>query len=247
MTLMESRAVAEYAGWRVTTPLLQLLPKGDGHPVLVLPGFGTADRSTIRLRLLLRSLGYRSYGWRLGANIGPTPEVVDGLRDRVAHIRSTNNDQRVSIIGWSLGGIYARLLARENPTHVRQVITMGSPFRMTPGDRSAVSALWDSVSHLHQETFFEPLLNPDRSPLMVPATSIYTRTDGIVSWQYCLDKKGPLAENVEVCGSHSGLGFNTAVGFVVADRLAQAEGEWKRFRPPLAALAAYPRPARQRV
>ncbi len=247
MTFLESRAVAEYAGWRMSMPLLQRLPKGDGHPVLVLPGFTAADRSTVRLRILLRRLGYRTYGWRLGANIGPTPQIIDGLNERIDKIRADNDDQRISIVGWSLGGVFARLLARENPEYFRQVITLGSPFRMTPGDRSAVSALWESVSHLHDPSFLEPMLDPDRPPLMVPATSVYTRTDGIVSWRYCLEKKGPLAENVEVFGSHSGLGFNTAVGYVIADRLAQAEGEWKKFRPPLAALAAFPPPANQRI
>ena len=247
MTLLESRAVAEYAGWRLSSPLLQRLPKGDGHPVLVLPGFTAADRSTTRLRMLLRRLGYRTYGWRLGANIGPTPHVIDGLTERIERIRASNDNQPMSAIGWSLGGIYARLLARENPEYFRQVITLGSPFRMKPGDRSAVSALWNSVSHLHDESFMAPLLDPDRPPLAVPATSIYSRTDGVVSWRYCLEKKGPLAENVEVFGSHSGLGFNAAVGYVIADRLAQGEGEWKRFRAPLAAMAAFPPPANQHV
>jgi len=240
MTLLESRAALEFASWQVFSPLLERLPKGDGHPVLVLPGFTAADRSTTRLRLLLRRLGYRTYGWRLGANIGPTPHVVEGLERRIDKILRDNDGRRISLIGWSLGGIFARVLARHQPNHFRQVITLGSPFRMVPGDRSAVSALWDSVSHLHDESFFEPLLDESRPPLLMPATSIYTRTDGVVHWRYCLDLKGPLAENIEVFGSHSGLGFNPSVGYAVADRLRLREGQWKRFRPPIAAMAAYP-------
>ena len=243
MTFLESRAVAEYAGWRLSMPLLQRLPKGDGHPVLVLPGFTAADRSTVRLRILLRRLGYRTYGWRLGANIGPTPHIIDGLNDRIDKIRQDNDDQRISIVGWSLGGVFARLLARENPQHFRQVITLGSPFRMKPGDRSAVSALWESVSHLHDPSFLEPMLDPARPPLMVPATSIYTRTDGIVHWRSCLEERGPISENIEVYGSHSGLGFNPAAAIAVADRLAQQTGQWKHFRPPVWAVAAFPRAA----
>lgn len=243
LTFLESRAALEYASWRAMAPLLQRLPKGDGQPVLVLPGFATDDRSTRRLRIVLRRLGYRTYGWRLGANIGPTPHIVDGLHERVDKISNDNDNRRISLVGWSLGGIYSRLLARADPERFRQVITLGSPFLMVPGDPSAVSGLWDSVSHLHDQTFMDPLLVEDRGALAMPATSIYTRTDGIVSWRYCLENKGPMSENIEVIGSHSGLGFNPSVGFAIADRLAQPEGEWRRFRAPLAALAAYPVPA----
>ncbi|MEM7095162.1 MAG: alpha/beta hydrolase [Actinomycetota bacterium] len=240
MTLLETRAAFEYASWRASTPWLNRLPKGDGHPVLVLPGFTADDRSTQRLRILLRRLGYSTYGWRLGANIGPTPEIIGGLQQRVDRISERNDGQKISLVGWSLGGIFARLLVRTEPERFRQVITLGSPFGMSPGDRSAVSALWDSVSHLHDESYFQPLLDRSRPPLPIPTTSIYTRTDGIVHWKYCLERRGPLSQNIEVYGSHSGLGFNPAVGYAVANRLAQPLGEWKRFRPPIAALAAYP-------
>lgn len=238
--MLESRAALEYAHWRVVLPLLRRLPAGDGHPVLVLPGFTAADRSTAALRWLLRDLGYRTYGWRLGTNLGPTTNIVEGLDKRVARIRKTNHNQPISLIGWSLGGIFARVLARENPQYFRQVITLGSPFRTRLGDRSAVSGLWDSLSPLHDRSFVEAFQHDERPPLHVPATSIYSRTDGVVSWKLCLESKSPIAENVEVLGSHSGMGFNASVGYVVADRLAQAQGDWRRFRAPLLLRGLYP-------
>ena len=243
MSLLETRAAIEYASWRAALPLLERLPHGDGHPVLVLPGFTAADRSTTRLRLLLRKLGYRTYGWRLGANLGPTPHIVDGLARRIEKIRDTNHHQSISVVGWSLGGIFGRLLAREYPDMFRQVITLGSPFRMQPGDRSAVSRIWDSLSDLHDKRFMQVLETHDRPPLEIPATSIYTRTDGVVHWRLCLEKKGPISENVEVFGSHSGMGFNPAVAYVVADRLAQHQHSWRRFRAPIWARGAFPYPA----
>lgn len=240
MTLLESRAAFEYANWRTMLPLLRRLPEGDGHPVLVLPGFTAADRSTAQLRWLLRQLGYRTYGWRLGTNLGPTPNIVEGLDKRIERIRKDNNNEPISVIGWSLGGIFARVLARENPEYFRQVITLGSPFRTRMNDRSAVSGLWDSLTPLHDQEFLRAFANDDRPPLHVPATSVYTRTDGVVNWRLCLEARSPIAENVEVFGSHSGLGFNSAVGYVIADRLCQPVGKWTRFRSPLLLRALYP-------
>lgn len=241
MTALESRAALEYLNWRVLRPLLRRLPRGDGHPVLVLPGFTAADRSTTQLRWLLRGLGYKSYGWRLGTNLGPTTQIVDGLSERIDQIRAAHPDRPISIIGWSLGGIYARVLARENPQYFRQVITLGSPFRTRVGDRSAVSQLWDSLTPLHDQEFLQAFADDDRPPLHIPATSIYSRTDGVVNWRLCLETKSPIAENVEIIGSHSGMGFNTAIAYVIADRLSQPAGNWRHFRAPLLLRAAYPR------
>ena len=240
MTMLESRAVLEYANWRTMVPFLRRLPSGDGHSVLVLPGFTAADRSTTQLRWLLRELGYRTYGWRLGTNLGPTPDIVQGLHTRIERIRKANGGQPISLVGWSLGGIFARVLARENPEYFRQVITLGSPFRTRIGDRSAVSGLWDSLAPMHDPAFLQAFANDERPPLHMPTTSIYSRTDGVVNWRLCLEAKGPLSENVEVFGSHSGLGFNSAAGYAVADRLSQPIGNWRHFRSPLLLRALYP-------
>ncbi|MGI9598294.1 MAG: esterase/lipase family protein [Acidimicrobiales bacterium] len=239
-TALEARAALEYSTWRVAKPLLRNLPRGDGSPVLVLPGFTANDRSTVQLRSMLRSLGYRAYGWKLWANLGPTRPILEGLEARLAAIEHREHGRPISIVGWSLGGIFGREMARNNPARIRQVVTLGSPIRMVPGDRSAASGVWESLEGLHDLEAVAAMSNRDRPPLPVPTTSVYTRSDGIVHWRTCLESRGPTAENVEVFGSHCGLGFNLSVVVVVADWLAQPEGEWRRFRAPLWARAAFP-------
>lgn len=245
LTALEYRAVTEAISWAALQPLLKNLKRGDGHPVFVMPGFMATDRSTARLRVLLRGLRYRTYGWGLGSNLGPTPDIVNGFADRFSYIVE-REERPVSLIGWSLGGIYARELAKINPQHVRQVITLGSPFRMQPGDDSAASAMWKSLKHLHVPGAQDNMMHSEGA-LRVPSTSVYTRTDGIVDWRSCLETRGPISENVEVLGSHCGLGFHPAVAVVVADRLAQPVGQWKRFRSPLWLRGAYPLPTSYRV
>ncbi len=147
----------------------------------------------------------------------------------------------MSLVGWSLGGIYARELARWMPWAVRQVVTLGSPFRMRAVDRSNVQQLWSTLRVLNRRGD-DPFPEPEqaREPLPVPSTAIYSRTDGIVRWHTCIDTMGPLHENVQVYGSHCGLGHNSSVLLVVADRLAQPEGEWKPFKPPAVLRSFYP-------
>ncbi len=241
-TALEARVAIEFPLWQALRPALEYLPRGDGHPVLVLPGFTAADRSTAPLRSLLRRLGYRTYGWKLGANLGPTPRIVEGLDRRFRHIEEREG-RPVSIVGWSLGGLFARELARTYPDSVRQVITLGSPIQMRPGDRSAASSRWESLSDLHDSEVIAVMSQPDRVPLAMPSTSVYTRSDGIVHWRTCLVTKTPISQNVEVFGSHCGLGFNPSVALVVADRLAQPADDWRRFRPPFWARTAFGRAA----
>ena len=198
---LESRSLWEAGALLPALPLLALAPRGDGHPVLVLPGFMASDRSTAILRRFLGSLGYRVHGWNLDRNVGPTPAIRDGLVERLREI--ARDGRRVSLVGWSLGGIYARELARRFPSAVRLVITLGSPFR-DPRERVR--------------------------ELPVPATAIYSRSDGIVSWRRCVDDDGGSRENVEVDSSHLGMGHHPRVLMIVADRLAQPQGEWRPFR-----------------
>lgn len=242
LTALEPRALLELGSIHVAAPWLSRINEGDQHPVLVLPGFTAGDRSTAPLRRVLRNQGYRTYGWGLGQNMGPTPDVVEGLVARLAAIHSRDG-RAVSLVGWSLGGIYARELAREFPAMVRQVVTLGSPFRLTPESRSAASPLYDRLRPLHAADGLGLLAESDKPPLTVPATSIYTRTDGVVRWWQCLESAGPLRENIEVIGSHSGLGFNPAAVYAVGNRLAQPADAWQPFLPPRWARRFYPRPS----
>jgi pimeloyl-ACP methyl ester carboxylesterase len=235
------RAVADLGLYLAARPaMVPRLPQGDGHPVLVLPGLLTDDASTRVLRSVLRRQGYRVHGWRLGRNIGPTARCVQGMRDRLDDL-SDRYGRPVSLVGWSLGGIFARDLARRTPDSVRQVITLGSPFRLTRHSQSHAARVFDRYSHLHVEHRELPL-ERDGSPLPVPATSIYSHLDGIVHWQTCLDTPGDRCENIAVLASHLGLGHNPAALWAIADRLAQPEGTWTPFRPPLVLRPAFPRP-----
>jgi hypothetical protein len=227
LLLLESRAVLEMAALLVSYPLLRRAPRGDGHPVLVLPAFMTSDVSTRVLRSFLRDRGYAAHGWKLGRNTGPTPETVAGLVQRLHELRR-RHDRRVSLIGWSLGGVYARELARAFPADVRQVITLAAPFRNLEAINVPAFLLTRRRPHPNEAAFRERL----RLPLQVPMTAIYSRTDGIVSWRSCVAEPGPKSESIEVESSHLGIGHHPVVLLTVADCLAQAEDAWKPCRPP---------------
>lgn len=235
------RGLAEFGSMTLTWPVLMSAPRGDGHPVLVIPGLGAGDVSTIALRRYLSALGYSAHAWRLGTNIGPTAKISNGIPARLQEIFDQEG-RPVSVIGWSLGGIFARRLAREKPQMVRQVITFGSPIRIRSHDHSHGRRLYEMFGGRHVEELSLPL-EEGLAPLTVPATSIYSRLDGIVSWHACLDLVTDRSENIEVHGAHLGLGYHAAALYAVADRLAQPEGEWEPFIPPRWARRAYPLPA----
>ena len=227
------RAALEGGALAAGLPLLNRAPRGEPHPVLVLPGLLASDWSTTVLRGWLRRLGYHVAGWDLGRNRGPTPAVVDGL-PRLLRRLAAEHGGPVSIVGWSLGGIFARSLAARSPGQVRLVVTLGSPFAARKGalDASAGGRAYRRQAHLHAAERRRPPSAAGRRPLPVPSTSVYSREDGIVDWRACLQEAGPASENVAVRGSHLGLGHNPAVLWVVADRLAQPAGRWRPFRPP---------------
>ena len=241
LQVAESRAVAELATFAAMAPLWRLAPAGDGHSVLVLPGFMASDRSTQILRTVLASRGFDVHGWSLGRNTGPSVEVIEGIERKLAQLHQRSG-RKVSVVGWSLGGIYARELARGMPQAIRQVITLGSPFRMTAEDRSAVSEVFERLNDLSDGRLNAQVPEPQRAPLTMPSTAIYSRTDGVVRWHTCIDEQGPRRENIEVRGSHCGLGWNLSALYAVVDRLAQPVGRWAPFRPPRALHLQFPKP-----
>lgn len=222
---LEGRAPWEFAASLVATPWLRRLPRGDGHRVLVLPGLAANDLTTLPMRAFLKDRGYAALPWEQGLNLGPRPGVLEALRERVRALHAADG-AKVSLLGWSLGGVYARELAKEMPELVRCVITLGSPFAGPP---HATNAWWlfERVSgHREPDAAMQAAL---RVAPPVPTTSVYSRTDGIVAWQCSLNPPGPLAENIEVHASHIGLGLNPLAMVAIADRLAQDPARWKRF------------------
>jgi pimeloyl-ACP methyl ester carboxylesterase len=193
--------------------------------VLVLPGFLASDFSTGPLRSFLSSRGYAAEGWKLGRNLG-TAGIEDRLLERVAALRR-GHGRKVSLVGWSLGGLYARQLAKSAPDKVRCMISLGSPFAGSPKSTNAWRA-YEMASGSKVEEH-DPFGGTLAGTPPVPTTSIFSRSDGICAWQACLNEDGPESENIEVYGSHCGLGHHPAAVYAIADRLAQPEGDWKKF------------------
>ena len=205
-------------------------PVGDGHPVVVYPGLGGGAMTTSQLRRSLAHAGFTPHDWEGGVNTGPEGELDEWLATLEQRVRELQraHERKVSLVGWSLGGVYAREIAKRCPGSVRQVVTLGTPFGSL---RSAN----------HAGTIFK-LLNrnsPELTPEMeerlrecppVPTTSIFSKSDGIVSWRGCIEKRGEHAESVEVSASHLGMGSHPEVLRIVANRLAQPEGQWRPLR-----------------
>jgi len=239
LMLAEGRAPWEAGATLAMWPWLKLAPRGDGHPVLVLPGLMASDTSTRLLRRYLENMGYEPHGWNMGRNLGPRAGVEGGMVRRLHELSERHDGRKVSIVGWSLGGIYARILAKHHPEVVRNVITLGSPLH---GHAYSTNA-WRVYELVSSQSAHDPkrMSHATEVPQM-PATSIYSRSDGVVAWQTSLIKTSPQSENIEVRASHLGLGAHPAVLYAVADRLSQPEGEWKPFdRKPFGPLV-FPRP-----
>lgn len=228
LTMAEGPRIAgELTALLATWNWLRKQPKGDGHPVLVLPGFTAGDASTLFLRRFLRELDYEVLPWDLGKNTGESYLVPMLYRRINAIIKST--DAAFSIIGQSLGGVFARELARSFPSHVRQVITLGSPFRTRDGEgtNNMVRRMFERSATIRPAERVRMGMLPDNTrPPPVPSTAIYSRTDGIVSWELCKEYDGPYAESIEIVGSHTGMSLNPLVFWILADRLAQPAGAW---------------------
>jgi pimeloyl-ACP methyl ester carboxylesterase len=226
LTLTEGRGMLELAAFALARPLLRQAPKGDGHPVLVLPGFLASDRSTGPLRKYLAELGYDARPWGQGQNLGSVYRMMDVLVRQLDTIHR-NTGQKVSLVGWSLGGVFARFLALTAPDSVRSVVTLGSPFA---ADISATNArrLYEAMS---REGPAKPGdLERLAGDLPVPNSSIYTKLDGIVNWRTSIAKEAPNAESIEIrLASHIGIGVNPAAMWAMADRLSQREGSFTPF------------------
>lgn len=222
-----SRAAFEASMLPWSMGMLAKAPSGDGHPVLVLPGFTASDVSTAPMRQFLRRKGYAVHPWRLGRNLGPIGDIEPQIHGRLQDL-AEEYGEKVSIIGWSLGGIYAREVARAFPDLTRQVITLGSPFG---GAAQGCNVVWayDALTgekiRERPNTFFRMI----KEPPPVPSTAIYSKSDGIAAWQTCIEMESNWTDNIEVVGSHCGLGFNPVVYYAIADRLALPEEEWCPF------------------
>jgi pimeloyl-ACP methyl ester carboxylesterase len=228
---LEFRAPWELWSVLPSWPALMRAPAGDGHPVIVFPGLSASDGSTLPLRAYLQNLGYDMSGWNQGYNFGPRAGILETAKQQVLDTCDAAGEA-VSLVGWSLGGIYARELAKALPQCVRSVITLGTPFA---GSHKSTNAwrLYELTSGRDITREVEQFDLPQAPP--VPTTSVFSRTDGVVAWPASIQaasKTNPHTENIEVYASHVGLGLNPSAWWVLADRLAQQPGHWTKFERP---------------
>jgi pimeloyl-ACP methyl ester carboxylesterase len=227
LTLTEGRAIFELGSFVALRRAMRHLPKGDGHAVIVLPGFLAGDTSTAPMRGLLKDLGYAAYGWNLGRNLRFNTEREQDLHALLDRVHDESG-RPVSLVGWSLGGVFAREMAKASPDKVRQVISLGSPLSNDRGYTNA-SRLFERLNGKEPEPLRQGRFAALGEAPPVPTTSILSRTDGIVAWRASVQEPGPQAETIEVLASHCGLGVNPMVMYAIADRLAQPEGNWQPF------------------
>lgn len=218
---LEWRAPAEATATLLLWPWLRRAPRGDGHSVLVLPGLGAGDASTALLRRYLGGQGFQAHAWGLGLNLGPRAGVFEALQQRLQAVHQQAGG-RVSLVGWSLGGVFARELAKRAPEAVRQVITLGSPM---PGHNHASNARrfyeFAAGRRAYPPELMARLHEP--VPAHIPSTSVYSVSDGIVHWRASLQPEGERRHNVRVAASHCGMGANPWVLRLLAERLSRPE------------------------
>lgn len=235
-SLLEGRGLLEMALLPASLPLLMEAPKGDGHPVLLVPGFMASETSLIGLKLMLQNKGYDVHTWGLGRNLGFRSKHANALPQKIRHLHYTTG-KKVSLVGWSLGGVFSMYGAQNSLDCVRSIITLGSPVSVDAAGSqapSAVKALYRLVSHRMGAGahVMQPKAKVMREHhrLAIPTSCLYSLSDGVVPPQEAtIDGDPALHENIRVPGSHIGLGFNGIVLSIVADRLAQPENQWKPF------------------
>jgi pimeloyl-ACP methyl ester carboxylesterase len=225
------RALIDLSVMHLSEPWLNSQVGGDGHPVLVIPGFTASDRSTVVLRKFLSGLGYLPCGWKQGINFGIRHEAFEAVGGLLMQLHEEYGC-RVSLVGQSLGGIYARELAKVLPDQVRQVITLGSPFNDPDGEASNVSSLYKmfNPNHLDKPAQISNEHWDLAAAPPVPTTAVFSKWDGVCHWRACLQHGGhDEVENIEVTASHTGMAVNAQTLFIIADRLAQRRRSWKPF------------------
>ena len=230
-SLLEApRAITEASTLIPAQSLLKDLAPGDGHPVMTLPGFLASDRSTRVLRRYIYHWGYDSFRWRQGRNVGPNRQnKLERMLDVRLEKIYKETGRKVSLVGWSLGGLYAREIARRNPDLVRCVVTLGSPH----GNPRATNAwrIYEAVSGISvDDSLIQDRIEKLREPVGdVPVTAIFSKSDAIVSPDIAKLPAGKNVENIGINTSHLGMGFNPIVLYLIADRLRQPRDDWMPF------------------
>lgn len=221
MLVLEARAIVEYVALKASLrSLRRRAPRGQGEPVLVVPGFGADDSYTTSLRSFLSSIGYRARGWGLGRNRGRVSALVPRVVDRAAEL-AAESGSAVMLVGWSLGGYLAREVARERPDLVNRVITLGAP--VVGGPKYTASAPMYTKRGYDLDEIEATVARRESKPLTVPVDAVLSRSDGVVAWRACVDHLNPRVTHHEVASSHLGFVCSPVVFRLVARLLAGEE------------------------
>jgi pimeloyl-ACP methyl ester carboxylesterase len=220
---------------RVLAGLGPLGPRGpeDGPPVLVIPGFLATDRTTMDLRRALARAGWRAHPWLLGLNMGAKANTLDLLEKR---LDALEDPRKVLIVGWSLGGMFARQLAHRCPDKVRAVITLGSPFS---GDLKTNTNVREFYERVAGHDVYEPPFPHRQEKPPVPTLALWSRRDGIVAPSAARGRDDERDKAVEIDTYHTGFAIDRPVlSQVVAEIrafLSEAEGRPPELHPVVAA------------
>jgi len=214
---LQLRAFREPIRRRRARGRLAAAPDGDGGPLLALPGMGVGDATTAPLRRFLRAHGHDAHPWRLGRNRPDVPERLARLLPRLEAL-AVETRRPVALVGWSLGGVMARELARLRPDLVRHVVTLGAP--VVGGLKHTAIAGLFRIQGWDLDDVAARVEAANRVPIRVPVTAIFSRRDGIVAWQATIDTKTEDVVHFEATSCHWGLGLDPDVLETIALRLA---------------------------
>ncbi len=217
-----SRAMLLKESYSVVQPLrlvsrlhkLNKKDKGNGERIMLLPGWKAHDTVMFPLKTYLSRLGYKPEYWGLGFNNGYVEKYRDQL---ISRLSEEHNDEKITLIGWSLGGVVAREVARVLPHKVAGVVTYGTP--VIGGPKYTIGAkAWGTEEAERIINLLESLESTD--PISVPISAIFTKKDSIVNWSACIDHHSRYVSHYEVKSTHLSLGIDPEVWEIVADHLS---------------------------
>ncbi len=222
LAFLEPRAALEGMSLFASAPWLACVPRGDSRPVVLAPGFGASESSFRPMKAYLSWLGYEVYDWGLGRNTGKVEEYVHALAERLKTLSKMHKDEPITLIGWSLGGVVMREIARDYPELVREVITMGTPVIGGP-KYTRVAESFAEKAKVDMDALEKQIHERNLRGIDCPITAIYSKSDGIVAWRAAQDEYNAQARNIRVPGSHLGLGVNPVVWRIVAKTLGRKQ------------------------